>query len=101
MNISTLAFISALGRGRWSTTCPGRFNPGKEPRHTIYRRMTSIYQPTNAHIISHKTPLKHSDMFRSYQSIMTELCYLLKLCNSIRNSIRIRKRGVVAAYRVV
>jgi len=27
--------------------------------------VASIYQPTNAHKISHKTILKHSDMFRS------------------------------------
>jgi len=51
---------------------------------------------TNARIISHKTPLKHSDVFRSCQIIIRELCSLLKLCYSIHNSIRICKRGVVA-----
>ena len=64
----------------------------------------SIYQPTNAHIISHKTLLnilKHSDMFRSCQIIIRELCSLLKLYYSIHNSIHICKRGVVAAYHVV
>ena len=41
-------------------------------------------------------------MFRSRQIIIRELCCsLLKLCYSIHNSIRICKRGVVAAYRVV
>ena len=45
--------------------------------------------------------LKHSDMFRSCQIIIRELCSLLKLYYSIHNSIRICKRGVVAAYRVV
>jgi len=40
-------------------------------------------------------------MFRSCQIINRELCTLLKLYYSIHNSIRICKRGVVAAYRVV
>ena len=61
----------------------------------------SIYQRTNAHIISHKTNLKHSDMFRSCQIIIREFCSLLKLYYGIHNSIRICKRGVVAAYHVV
>jgi len=30
-----------------------------------FRRITSIYQPTNAHIISHKTPLKHFKTLRN------------------------------------
>ena len=64
-------------------------------------QVTSIYQPTNAHIISHKTPLKHFDMFRSCQIIIRELCSLLKLYYSIHSSICICKRGVVAAYHVV
>jgi len=63
--------------------------------------ITSIYQPANAHIISHKTILKHSDMFRSCQIIIRELCSLLKLYYDIHNSILICKRGVVAAYHVV
>jgi len=62
-----------------------------------FRRITSIFQPTNAHTISHKTLLKHSDMFRSSQIIIRELCSLLNLYYSIG----ICKRGVVAAYRVV
>jgi len=37
-------------------------------------------------------------MFRSCQIIIREFCSLLKLCYSIHNSIRICKRGVVAAY---
>jgi len=40
-------------------------------------------------------------MFRSCQIIIRELCALLKLYYSIHNSIRICKRGVVAAYHVV
>ena len=40
-------------------------------------------------------------MFRSCQIIIRELCSLLKLRYSIHNSIRICKRGVVAAYHVV
>ena len=40
-------------------------------------------------------------MFRSSQIIIRELCFLLKLYYSIHNSIRICKRGVVAAYHVV
>ena len=40
-------------------------------------------------------------MFRSCQIIIRELCSLLKLYYSIHNSIRICKRGVVAAYHVV
>jgi len=61
---------------------------------------SSFYQPMNA-IISHKTLLKHSDMFQSCQVIIRALCSLLKLYYSIHNSIRICKQGVVAAYRVV
>jgi len=69
-----------------------------------FLRITSIYQPKNAHIISHKTllnTLKYFDIFRSCQTIIRELCSLLKLYYSIHNSIRICKRGVVAAYHVV
>ena len=40
-------------------------------------------------------------MFRSCQIIIRKLCSLLKLYYSIHNSIRICKRGVVAAYLVV
>ena len=40
-------------------------------------------------------------MFRSCQIITSELCPLLKLYFSIHNSIRICKRGFVAAYHVV
>ena len=40
-------------------------------------------------------------MFRSCQIIIRELSSLIKLCYSIHNSIRICKRGVVAAYHVV
>ena len=40
-------------------------------------------------------------MFRSCQIIIRELCSLLKFYYSIHNSIRICKRGVVAAYHVV
>jgi len=40
-------------------------------------------------------------MFRSCQINTSELCPLLKLYFSIHNSIRICKRGFVAAYHVV
>jgi len=40
-------------------------------------------------------------MFRACQNIIRELCSLLKLYYSIQNSIRICRRGVVAAYHVV
>jgi len=40
-------------------------------------------------------------MFRSCQIIIRELCSLLNLYYSTQNSIRICKRGVVAAYHVV
>ena len=40
-------------------------------------------------------------MFRSCQIIIRELCFLLKLYYNIHSSIRIFKRGVVAAYHVV
>ena len=40
-------------------------------------------------------------MFRSCQIIIRELCSLLKLYYGIHKSIRICKRGVVAAYHVV
>ena len=39
-------------------------------------------------------------MFRSCQIIIRQLCSFLKLCYSIHNSVRICKRGVVAAYAV-
>ena len=69
-----------------------------------FRRITSIYQPTNAHIISHKTLLKHFKILR-HVSILSDhhqgTCSLLKLYYGIHNSIRICKRGVVAAYHVV
>jgi len=54
-----------------------------------FRRITSIYQPTNEHVISYKTLLKHSDIFRSCQIIIREICSLLKSYYSIHNSIRI------------
>ena len=44
-----------------------------------FRRITSIYQPTNTHIISHKTLLKHSDMFRSCQIIIRDHFFLAKV----------------------
>ena len=40
-------------------------------------------------------------MFRSCQIIIRELCFLLKLYYGTHNSIRIYKRGVVAAYHIV
>jgi len=40
-------------------------------------------------------------MFRSCQIIIRELCSLLKLYYIIHSSIRICKRGAVAAYHVV
>jgi len=70
----------------------------------IHNTIISIYQPTNAHIVSHKTLLKHFKTLRHVsicQIIIRELSSLLKLCYSIHNSIRICKRGVVAAYHVV
>ena len=36
---STLSLTSALDGGGWSTPCPGRFTPGKESRHPLYRRV--------------------------------------------------------------
>ena len=49
----------------------------------------------------HNFHIKHSDMFRSCQIIIRELCSLLKLCYNIHNSIRFCKQGVVAACHVV
>ena len=37
--ISTLSLTSALDEGGWLTPRPGRFTPGKETRHTVYRRL--------------------------------------------------------------
>ena len=80
-------------------------NAGTRSREDNTRHIiTSIHQPTNAHIISHKTLLNHFKTLR-HISILSDhhqgACSLLKLCYSIRNSIRICKRGVVAAYHVV
>jgi len=73
---------------------------------TVYfRRITSIYQPTNAHTFSHKTLLKHFKTLR-HLSILPDhhqgALFLAKviLQYSFNNSIRICKRGVVAAYHV-
>ena len=38
---------------------------------SYFRRITSIYQPTNAHIISHKTHLKHLKTLR-HVSILSD-----------------------------
>jgi len=69
-----------------------------------FRRITSIYQPTNAHKISHKTHLKHFKTPR-HVSILSDnhqgILLLAKLYYSIHNSIRSFKRGVVTAYHVV
>jgi len=68
------------------------------------KSITSIYQPTDAHIISHKTLLKHFKTLR-HVSILSDhhhgRLFLAKLFYSIHNSIRICKPGVVAAYHVV
>ena len=65
------------------------------------RKFPSIYQPTNAQIISHKTILKHFKSLR-HVSILSDhhqgALPLLKLYYSIQNSNRICKRGVGAAY---
>ena len=57
---------------------------------TEVRVFTKIYQPTNTHIISHKTLLKHfktPDMFRSCQIIIREFsvlkCLKVVLCEII------------------
>jgi len=64
----------------------------------------SIYQPTNAYIISHKTLLKHFKTLR-HVSILSDhhqgASFLPKLYYSIHNSIRICKRGAVVAHHVV
>jgi len=71
----------------------------------IFVESLQSIKPTNEHIISHKNfyqnILKNSNMFRSCQIIIRELCSLLKLCYSIHNSIRICKQVVVAACHVV
>jgi len=60
-----------------------------------------IYNFTQNIFKTFENTLKHSDMFRSCQITIRELCSSLKLYYSIHNSIRICKRGVVAAYQVV
>ena len=66
--------------------------------------ITSIYEPKNTHIISHKTILKHFKTLR-HVSILSDhhqgVLFLLKLYYIIHNSIRICKRAVVAACHVV
>ena len=80
--------------------------PLKPSPLTCYKQFgtTSIHQPSNAHIISHKTLLKHFKTLR-HVSILSDhhqgAISLLKLYYGIPNSIRICKRGVVAAYHVV
>ena len=65
--------------------------------------ITSIYQPTNTRVTSHKTILKHVKTLR-HVSILADhhqgALFLAKLYYSIHNSIRICKRSVVAAYHV-
>jgi len=72
-----------------------------------FHRITSIYQPTNAHIISHKTLLleKHFKTLR-HVSILSDhhqgaLFLAQDILQYIHNSILICERGVVAAYHVV
>ena len=69
-----------------------------------FRRITSIHQPTNAHIISHKTPLNHFKTLR-HVSILSDhhqgALFLTKVILRYSHSILICKRGVVAAYHVV
>ena len=64
-------------------------------------RLPSIYQPTNAHIISHKILLKHFKTLR-HVSILSDYhqgaLFLAKVILQYSHSIRICKRGVVAAY---
>ena len=36
---STLSLTSVLDAGSWSTPLPGRFNPSKETRYPLYRRL--------------------------------------------------------------
>ena len=65
------------------------------------------YQPTTALTLTFtwntfKNTENHSDMFRSCQIIIRELCCsLLKLYYNIHNSIRFCKQGGVAACHVV
>jgi len=37
------------------------------------KRITSIHQPTNAHIISHKTLLKHFNPMKCFKSVLCEI----------------------------
>ena len=37
--ISALSLASALDGGEWSTLRPGRFDPGKETRYPLYRKV--------------------------------------------------------------
>jgi hypothetical protein len=42
---STLSLTRALDEGGWSTPRPGRFTPGKETRHPLYRRLDGAPGP--------------------------------------------------------
>jgi hypothetical protein len=43
---STLSLASVLDRGSWSTLHPGQFNPSKEPRYQLYRRLGRHQSPS-------------------------------------------------------
>jgi len=67
-------------------------------------RPNSIYQPTNAHIISHKTLLKHFKTLR-HVSILSDhhqgALVLAKVVLQYSQFNSYLQRGVVAAYHVV
>ena len=70
----------------------------------IFCRITSIYQSTNAHIISHKTLLKHFKTLR-HVSILSDhhqgAVFIAKVILQYSQFKWYLQTGVVAAYHVV
>ena len=90
-------------------TCANGWFKNLDPCLSIVRSrllfgITSIHQPTNAHTISNQTHLKHFKTLR-HVSILSDhhqvALFLAKVILQYSHSIRICKRGVVAAYHVV
>ena len=77
LEIFLLLGLQAVKAQRWGmsngTVCVvNRMKDYKSYCSTVhFRRITSIYQPTNAHIISHKTHLKHFKTLR-HVSILSD-----------------------------
>jgi len=68
---STLCFADSFGPRLQACSLQNNSNDKSYCSTVHFRRITSIYQPTNAHIISYKTLLKHFKTLR-HVSILSD-----------------------------